>query len=190
MRKTKIAFTWCWVIVAVMVSGSVWAQDEKPAETASEFEAAYQRRIIQERINGVYIPRDLADAFVQLNQLIDQESRRKFKAVPEEEAVRKLHFSLGRWITHNWGFFEGSRLSHYIRKLGVYHPEDMARLIIISYHRYLNKKDLGIKGQLEFYQEKQAAERQQYLQEGTILYQEKRPLREDKLPEKKKNNGN
>lgn len=154
----------------------LFSQVEKPAETEEEYEAVYQKRIQQEEIDGVYIPRDLVDAFTQLNQLIDEESKRKFRSVDEEEAARKLHFSLGRWITHNWGFYEGSRLSHYIRKIGIYHPEDMARFIIISYHRYLNKKDLDIKGQLSYYQEKQERQRQEYIQQGTLLHQEKRQL--------------
>lgn len=172
-----------------LVSTPVFSQIEKPAETKDEYESIYQQRIEQENINGVYIPRDLADAFAQLNRLIDAESKRKFLAVDEAEAARKLHFSLGRWITRNWGFYEGSRLSHYIRRIGVYHPDDMARFVIVSYHRYLNKKDLDIKEQLEFYQEKQAAQRKEYIEQGTILYQEKRQLSEEDLPPKKSGGG-
>ena len=63
----------------------------------------------------------------------------------EAEANKRLHFSLGRWIWHNWSFYEGSRLSVYLNKVGVNHPEDMAQVILITYHRYLNKKPLQVK---------------------------------------------
>jgi len=108
-------------------------------------EKQYQQRIEKDVINGVYIPADLAECFVELNKKISKESKAKFKNMSESEAAIKLHFSLGRWIWHNWSFYEGSRLSVYLNKVGVHHPEDMARLIIITYHRYLNKKPLDVK---------------------------------------------
>ncbi len=167
-----------------LLSAGLAAQTEKPAETESEFEKNYARRIQQEMINGVYIPRDLVDAFSQLNQLIDAESKRKFRSVEEEVAVSKLFFSLGRWITRNWGFYEGSRLSHYFRKMGVFHPEDMARMLIVSYHRYLNDTDLDLKGQIRFYQKKQEAERREYLEESEILYRDTRKVDPETLKKK------
>jgi hypothetical protein len=63
----------------------------------------------------------------------------------EVTASKGLHFSLGRWIWHNWSFYEGSRLSVYMNKVRVNHPEDMAQVILITYHRYLNKKPLDVK---------------------------------------------
>lgn len=112
-------------------------------------EKQYQQRIKKDVINGVYIPVDLADCFVELNKKISKESKAKFRAMPEKTASQNLHFSLGRWIWHNWSFYEGSRLSVYLNKVGVNHPEDMAQLIIITYHRYLNKKPLEVKAVAE-----------------------------------------
>lgn len=111
----------------------------------NDTEKQYQQRIKKEVVNGVYIPADLAECFVELNKKISKESKAKFKGMSEAEAAIKLHFSLGRWIWHNWSFYEGSRLSVYLNKVGVHHPEDMARLIIVTYHRYLNKKPLEVK---------------------------------------------
>ena len=39
----------------------------------------------KERVHGVYIPKDLADAFIQLNILIDKSSQTKFKNMEENE---------------------------------------------------------------------------------------------------------
>ncbi len=147
---------------------------QKPPETDDEFEQAYQRRIQQEYLYNVYIPSDLADAFIQLNKLIDQPSKDKFKNHPEEEAARKLHFSLGRWIIHNWGFYEGSRLSHYLKGLGLHYPDDMARFIMITYHRNLNRKTLDVKPLIEEILENRKKEEAAREQTGEVIHTETR----------------
>lgn len=107
-------------------------------------ERKYNERIQQEALFGVYIPKDLADAFSQLDQLTSRQAKEKFRQVPEKEAVKQLHFSLGRWIIYNWGFYQGSRLGHYLKRYGVSHPDDMARLVMTAWHRYLNRRDLDL----------------------------------------------
>ena len=154
-----------------------WAQ--KPPETEKEFDEGYQRRIQMEYIDGVYIPQDLSDALVQLNQLVDRDAKARFKAAPEEEAVHKLHFSFGRWIILNWGFYEGSRLSDSLRKMGIFHPDYMARFIIRSFHRSLNGRPIDVKGQLEAIAAQQEKDRKERIQQGTVLYEETRKVKKD-----------
>ncbi|MDX1941807.1 MAG: DUF6794 domain-containing protein [Saprospiraceae bacterium] len=146
----------------------------QPPMSKQEFEKEYQRRIKLEYINEVYIPIDLADAFVQLNKLIDDSSRASFKSMSEEEAASKLFFGFGRWMIVNWGFYEGSRLSHYIKELGITFPDDMAQFIMVSYHRNLNRKPLDVKAQIEYYQEKRRKEHEERLSKGTIIKTETR----------------
>lgn len=152
--------------------GASYAQ--KPPETQAEFEKAYQWRIRQEYLYGVYIPKDLTDAFIRLNQLIEEEDRLRFKAMPEDVAIEKLFFSFGRWITHNWGFYGGSRLSDYIKNLGITYPDDMAKFIIITYHRNLNRSPLDVKNLIIQLQEERQAEYKAKLETGTILHEETR----------------
>ena len=147
---------------------------QEPPTTEDEFEKEYQSRITKEYLNGVYIPKDLADCFIQLNQLTDDASKIKFKNMTEEEAAHKLHFSLGRWIIHNWGFYEGSRLSLYLKNLGIGHPDDMAQVIIITYHRNLNKNKLNVKELIDHYQAKQELEKEKRKKEGEVIYEETR----------------
>ncbi|RMG85938.1 MAG: hypothetical protein D6714_05040 [Bacteroidetes bacterium] len=165
-------------LLTIFLCGSIpalWSQ--KPPETLTEFEKKYQRNIRQEYLYGVYIPKDLADAFVQLNRKIDEESRAKFTALPDTIAADKLFFSLGRWIIYNWNFYEGSRFSHYLHNLGIHHPDDMARFVIITYHRNLRRQPLQVKELIEHFQKLREAERLRRLQKGTVLYKEvhKRP---------------
>lgn len=162
-------------ILAMCISVAAVAQDAQPAASKEAFQKEYQRRIKQTHLDQVYIPSDLGDAFVQLNKLIDTESKEKFKNLSEEAAARRLFFSLGRWIMHNWSFYDGSRLSHYLRELGISHPEDMAQFIIISYHRNLNRQPLDVKSQIEFYQEKRRKETEERLQKAKIIHEETRP---------------
>ncbi len=134
------------LVWALLLSGlSAGLAQGDPPSSPDAIEQEYQKRIKKEYLYGVYIPEDLGDAFFRLNELIDEASRKKFLQAEEMEAARKLHFSLGRWIIYNWGFYGGSRLSHSLReRYGLSYPDDMARFIIIAYHRSCNQKALNL----------------------------------------------
>ena len=182
MRNMIVRFQIAFFLLFAVIT--VFGQTSQE-EIASQYEKAYQKRISKEYINRVYIPIDLADAFNQLNGLIDDNSKKKFLAVGEMEAARKLHFSLGRWIIHNWGFYEGSRFSHYLKGLGLTYPDDMARFVIIMYHRNLNKSKLEVKQLLEAMLKDREEEHQARLKQGEVLFEEKRIL---PRPDSLKNN--
>ena len=122
------------------------------------FQKQYNERIQQEVLNGVYIPVDLEDAINELERLTDADMIDKFRNAPEDTIATKLHFSLGRWIILNWGFYEGSRLSHKLKEAGLSFPDDMARLIIVSWHRKLNDRPLDVENQIRVFQEKRKQE--------------------------------
>lgn len=134
-----------------------------------EYESAYQSRISKTHLNGRYIPKDIEDAMVELDRLIDEPSKQKLKSVPEEIAVRRIHFTFGRWMILNWGFYEGSRLSHYLKSKGVTYPDDMASALIAWYHRKLNGKPLLIDELASSYAEKRKNEVRERLLKGEII---------------------
>lgn len=142
---------------------------QQPPAADDPYELNYQKRIKKQRLNGVYIPKDLYDAFSQLDRLMDLKTRAEFQLLPEARAGRKFYLIM--WIVNNWGFYEGSRLSHYIRQLGITHPEHMAHFLVITYHRKLNKKELDLKERVEFYKEKEEKLKEK---NRTILFEEKR----------------
>ncbi len=123
-------------------SSGIYAQDK--TDFQEQYSKEYKQRIQKEYLFRTYIPKDLFDAFKQLNKLTDEKSTAKFKSAPEDVVVKKLHFSLGRWMIHNWQFYEGSRFSHYLKGMGLSYPDDMASFVIRTYHRKLNNKPLGI----------------------------------------------
>jgi hypothetical protein len=130
----------------IFMKFTVSAQPElQPADSKNQYQENYKWRIEQSSLAGQYIPKDLPDAINELNKLTDESSREKFKKLTESEAEHKLYFSLGRWVATNWSFYEGSRLSHYFREVGITFPEDQAISLIIAWHRTLNKKEINFK---------------------------------------------
>lgn len=166
MKKYMFLFLFAFIY------GNVIGQETISKE--AQFQKQYNKRIKKERLFGVYIPKDMPDAITQLNKLSPQEAKVSMKTVEEEVAVRKLHFSLGRWIIHNWGFYQGSRFSHHLKQIGVSHPDDQARVVITAYHRFLNKKPLELKKLAEYYQEKRRKEIEAKKKKGEVLFKEKR----------------
>ena len=142
--------------------------------TPNKIEEAYLKNINKDYLYGVYIPIDVPDAFVQLNKLIDANSKKTFTSVPEDEACKRLHFSLGRWIIYNWQFYEGSRLSHSIRQMGITHPDDMAELVMRSYHRNLLKKPLDIETLVDTIKSRRLEAWKKKRMEGEVIFEEKR----------------
>lgn len=138
----KIAF---YIVFLLPISLLAQVKQFEPADNEAEFKASYEERIKKERLMGRYIPKDLNDAFANIDKMIEEKDRSKFKQLNEQDALHKLYFSFHRWIIVNWGFDGGSRFSHYLKNLGLSHPEDMATFVVITYHRNLNKKDLGVK---------------------------------------------
>lgn len=110
--------------------------------TKEELEKKYGENILQTRLYGVYIPKDVEDAFKEFISLSPEEEILKFKNAEEDIVVKKLHYSLGRWMALNWCFYEGSRLSHHLREKGIGHPDDMIAFLLRVFHRQLNDKPL------------------------------------------------
>lgn len=157
----------------------------QPPVTEKDFDKAFEDRVQQELLYDVYIPQDLADAFIQLNKLIDEDSKVKFKNMPEAEAGVKLHFSFGRWIIHNWGFYGGSRFSKYLNSLGLYDPDIMAKFVIITYHRNLNRKPLEVKLLLDHFELEKQAQVNEKKSQQKVLSEQTRKLTPEEVAKRK-----
>ena len=173
------------IFLALLFAGSqlAFAQKEKtpeaPVSSEEQFEKKYQQRIKKEVLAGTYIPKDVAEAFVQLNKLIDTDSKTKYKTTEENIAVRKFSGGFGRWMIHNWGFYEGSRYSHHLRSMGIYHPEEMAKFTMLMYHRYLNKKKLNVKDYLEAFELEKAKKLEEKKKNQKVLKTFKRKRKKE-----------
>lgn len=150
------------------------AQQEGPPGDEKEFERQYQERIKKEKLNNVYIPKNLDDAMLQLDKIISPESQAKVKAIPEDSVCMALHGRLGQWMILNWGFYGGSRLSHYLRSAGVTFPDDMADFLILAYHRKLNGKPVEVKALAPVFKEKRKKEFEAEKKQGKVIQEETR----------------
>ena len=126
--------------------------------TPEEYEIQYNANIRKARINGVYIPKNMDEAIQEIIRLSPRESLTEFKGANEDMVVRKLHFGLGKWISYNWNFDEGSRYSHYLRMMGVTYPDDMIDITLRSLHKHLNNMPLNLKERADALHEKRKKE--------------------------------
>jgi hypothetical protein len=60
---------------------------------------------------------------------------------------------IGILMRNNWQLWGGSRLSKYFNQMGIYHPEAMSGIILISYHRYLRNEEICLDEQIKYYQD-------------------------------------
>jgi hypothetical protein len=157
------------VLISIVVNGQPELQ---PADNLKQYQENYKWRIEQSTLAGQYIPKDLPDAISELNKLTEESSRAKFKTLTESEAEHKLYFSLGRWVATNWSFYEGSRLSHYFKEVGITFPEDQAIALIIAWHRTLNKKDINFKEIRDRLVEKRKKEHEERLRSKQTVIKE------------------
>ena len=138
-----------WVVLMLLFSAVHHGQSTIDVE----FQKKYEENIKKSRINDVYIPKDIHDAMIELNKLSDEEGRTTLLQGEEKVVKERLMIGLGRWMMVNWNFYEGSRLSHSLRELGLSHPEDMAKFIIVTYYRHLKGHDLELESRAAKYYE-------------------------------------
>jgi hypothetical protein len=133
-------------------------------------DSLYRWRIKQERLDGIYIPKDLNDCFAVLDKAMDAETKKTFLAIPDEEVDALTHNTIGRWMDVRWHMSEGSRLTAKLNEMGLPHYEYMISVILVSYHRIKNGRDPGVKEQVQQYQahweEKQAEKRREAMQKA------------------------
>lgn len=104
-------------------------------------------RIKQDTLDGVYIPKDLEDCFKELERIMTENNKEGFR----KSSPISYHMGLGRNMRNRWGLWSSSRLREYFLDLGVTHPDDMSGIILDSYHRYLNGKEIDLDKQLSRY---------------------------------------
>ena len=150
MRQISILFFLFWMCIS-------HAQEEY----AEQFQKQYEQNIKKEYINDIYIPENVSDAMRQLDQLSTASGRARLLETDESTASKRLVYGLGKWMSLNWNFYEGSRLSHHLKQLGVSRPDDMSKFLIVTYHRHLRNHPLEVKERAQsiFEQRKKEQER-------------------------------
>ena len=93
-------------------------------------------RYLVDRIDGIYIPKDMDEAIDSLDVIISPEDKRYITdSLSLKDFGARCHFSLGLWIRNNWGLWGGSRLQKYFVNKNVFHPDDMSDNILKAYYK-------------------------------------------------------
>lgn len=98
-------------------------------------------------------PTKLSECFKHLDGIMsDAEDSEWFMNEDEEKAIDQTHHGLGTWMRSNWGLTsKDSELFEYFKKLGLKRGDDISTVILTSYHRHLNKKELKLSEQIKHY---------------------------------------
>lgn len=113
------------------------ARREKQQERVKKRQE-FEKRLTLEIINGVYIPADLRECFLELDKKLAEVDRQEMKAKPKRDDMIVYHLGLGTWMRNNWGLWGGSRLWKYFNDRGVSHPEEISSIVLYHYHDWLN----------------------------------------------------
>jgi len=73
-----------------------------------------------------------------------------------ENALMKMHFSLGMWLRNNWGLWSGyqegpNELVKFFNEQGIYHADDMSGIILACYARLIRNESINFDAQLQVY---------------------------------------
>ena len=129
---------WCKEIYAFLrKSDNRIAAKERKIQRKQEYEA-YLQRLTADTINGIYIPRNIEECFLQLDTLLSAHLRNLILNSKSIKEIDGLHFGPGMWIRNNWGLWCGSRLQTYLLKRGLNHPDEMSGVIFDYYWDYLH----------------------------------------------------
>lgn len=93
--------------------------------------------------NDVNMPKELYICFSELDNWYGETKRAQFKSANDDE-LYALPNEMGLYIRNYWIRNDGLNinLEEKLTEAGLKSPEEMSGLIIKSYHRYLNKKDI------------------------------------------------
>ena len=74
----------------------------------------------------------------------------KIKNIPDS-TLADINHGLGRWLRNNYGLWSRTCLVDHFWTLEIFHPDDISAILLTSYHRFLNGKELKIEEQANMY---------------------------------------
>ena len=114
-------------------------------------------------VHDLSIPKTLKECFILLDKTLPDDEINLAKILPEDSIYYNSAFKYGTDFFHAWKLYDGSRLTQYFNKLGLYGSHPIYNTILISYHRYLNKDSIKLDEQINKYKAVQKREKDEYL---------------------------
>lgn len=101
----------------------------------------FKRRLTLERIENIYIPKDIYECLTQLDSILNFESKKQLIESKDILQFNSHMGGLGMWIRNNWGINGGSRLLKYFndRNIGkeMFGNDEISGIIIKQYILWL-----------------------------------------------------
>ena len=95
-----------------------------------------------ETINGIYIPKNIEECFLELNKFLKKDDIKIMKEFKSKVLYSfNYHMGLGNYIRNNWGLWADSRLYNYLRERFCFDADDMSGRILGFYWEWLNGID-------------------------------------------------
>lgn len=98
----------------------------------------------------VPLPVDLDDAIRILYDQLETELEDIYK-LTENKFLLQAHHGLGRFLRNEWGLWSGSDIQRWFKNKGIHHADDMSSIILTSFYRKLNNKDINLDKQIKQY---------------------------------------
>jgi hypothetical protein len=140
--KTNILF----FVVFILFSFSLWGQKKEVKE-----------------IEDYPIPKGIEQCFKLLDKTMSDHEKFLIKTLPEDSIYFNKEFQYGTDFFHAWELYEGSRLTRYFNKKGLSDSHGIYNTILVSYHRYLNKKEIYLDSQIKSFNNYRQQEHEEYL---------------------------
>lgn len=127
-----------------------------------ELDSIAKFKATADTIDGSYIPKNLYDAFQQLDTILEPDYKKRFIVEDEEIAVSKEHFGIGMGLRNFWSLWGSSRLQRSIfSEYGIKHPDRQSTFILTLYHRRLRGVGLDIDQLKKIIQEQEAQQEEE-----------------------------
>lgn len=100
------------------------------------------------------VPTNLSECFMALDNIFSESAEEAtwFKSTEEEEAVSAFHMGFGQDIRNKWGLWtRDTELYKVFSNMGLWHADDMSSVILTSYHRKINGRELALKEQVQYF---------------------------------------
>ena len=134
----KVADAWRFSTWVNLRNGNKKEARKERKHQIIEEQRIYQERLIADSINGVYIPRNIEECFLELNKLLSTKDINMIKNAESRDNTIRFHLDIGLWLRNNWGLWGGSRIQNYLRSKGINHPDDMSAMILRLYYDWLH----------------------------------------------------
>ena len=122
-----------------------------------------QQKETNKTVYDIPIPKTIEKCFEILDKTMSNDEIQLVKTLPEDSIYFHKEFQYGTDFFHAWKIYDGSKLTKYFNKKGLYGSNEIYETILISYHRYLNQENINLEELIDKYRVFQKKTHDEYL---------------------------